>query len=197
LRDRYSALVEKCLHKGTISIDDIRWILISREVELLPLLHSAYRVRYKFFENKVKVHILNNVQSGNCTEDCKYCAQSHKNQGKIDIYPMKDDVEILEIAGHAYVSGAYRHCMVFSGRDLGQKRIEDICRIVKKIKEKYPMELCVSAGFLTAEDALRLRQAGVDRYNHNLNIGTSRIIAHLAQFARIIEEIFIPLCHGV
>lgn len=172
LKDRYSELVEKCLTQGSISTDDIRWILISEQVELLPLLQAAYRVRYRFFKNKVKVHILNNVQSGNCTEDCKYCAQSHKSQGKIDIYPMKDDEEILEDAGHAYASGAYRHCMVFSGRDLGQKRIENICRIVKKIKGKYPIEICVSAGFLTGENARQLRQAGVDRYNHNLN--TSR-----------------------
>jgi biotin synthase len=172
LKDRYTELVDKCLTQGSISTDDIRWILSGKRVELLPLLQAAYRVRYRYFKNRVKVHILNNVQSGNCTEDCRYCAQSYKSPNKIDIYPMKNDEDILESAGHAYASGAYRHCMVFSGRDLGRKRIENICRVVKKIKAKYPMEICVSAGFLTKEDARELRQAGVDRYNHNLN--TSR-----------------------
>ncbi len=172
-KNRYTELVEKSLSTGGIDPEDIKWILTETEVELLPLLQAAYQVRYKYFGNKVKIHILNNVQSGGCSEDCKYCAQSGKSKGEIDIYPMKKDEEIIEEAGKAHEAGAFRHCMVFSGRDLGKNRIDKIAEVVKKIKALYPMEICVSAGFIEDVDAQKLVKAGVNRYNHNLNTSSS------------------------
>ena len=69
---------------------------------------------------------------------------------------MKTDEEILKEAEAAYNAGAYRHCMVFSGRDIGKSRIAKISTVVKKIKEKYKdMDICVSAGFLNEEDAFK------------------------------------------
>jgi len=171
--DRYDQLVDKSIDQGTIDDTDLRWILADEEVELLPLLNAAYRVRYRYFGNAVKIHILHNIQSGGCTEDCKYCAQSIKAEGCADVYPMKSEDEILEGARKAYEAGAYRHCMVFSGKDLGHNRIAKICSAVEEIKSRYPMELCVSAGFLTPADARKLVDAGVNRYNHNLNTSSS------------------------
>ncbi len=173
INDRYLNLVEKCLDNGCIDDDDIRWILTSSEVSLLSLLQAAYMVRYTYFKNNVRIHILNNVQSGGCTEDCKYCAQSSESENKTDIYPMQSDSEILTAAAKAYEEGAYRHCMVFSGRHLGKNRIEKICSVVRQIKKQYPMEICVSAGFLTEDDGVKLADAGVNRYNHNLNTSSS------------------------
>ncbi len=167
--NRYDTLAHKSLSQGTIDDEDIRWILAGDDVSLLPLLNAAHRVRYHYFENRVKIHILHNIQSGGCTEDCKYCAQSGAAEDGAEIYPMKDDEEIIEGARKAYEAGAYRHCMVFSGKDLGQKRIDRICNVVERIKATYPMEICISAGFLSEADARNLVSAGVNRYNHNLN----------------------------
>lgn len=167
--NRYHELVDKSFNQGTIDADDIRWMLTSDEVELLPLLHAAYRIRYRYFQNRVKIHILHNVQSGGCTEDCKYCAQSGDAPGAAEIYPMKNDEEIIEGARQAFDAGAFRHCMVFSGRDLNEKRIDRICTVVEKIKSLFPMEICISAGFLSEKDGKKLVAAGVNRYNHNLN----------------------------
>jgi len=167
--DRYRRLVEESLSQGTIDDEDILWILTADEVELLPLLDAAYRIRYRYFGNRVKIHILNNIQSGGCTEDCKYCAQSGAADGGAEVYAMRSEEEIVEGARRAYEAGAFRHCMVFSGRDLGERRIDRICTVVEKIKSRHPMEICVSAGFLSEADAHRLAAAGVDRYNHNLN----------------------------
>lgn len=165
----YQSLADTSLKKGTIENSDLKWILSDPEVDLLSLLQATYCVRHQFFGNRVKIHILHNVQSGNCTEDCKYCAQSSHSKAEVDTYPMKSDKAILAAAEQAYQSGAYRHCMVFSGKDLQPKRIERICRIVEQIRSRFPMEICVSAGFLTAEDAAKLKAVGVNRYNHNLN----------------------------
>jgi biotin synthase len=168
----YEHLAVEAIEKGSISPEEIKWILEGDDINLLSLLDAAYKVRRYHFENKVKIHIINNVQSGNCSEDCSYCAQSKEAPVKSETYPMKSDTEILEEAEFAHQNGAYRYCMVFSGRDLGKNRIERITSVVRKIKEKYRMEICVSAGFLSEQDAATLKKAGVDRYNHNLN--TSR-----------------------
>ena len=166
---RYEDIANQSIENDGINADNIRWIIEDKSVELLPLLHCAYKVKYKYFQNKIRIHILNNVQSGNCSEDCKYCAQSHTND-LAKKYPMKTDEEILKEAEAAYRAGAYRHCMVFSGRDIGKNRIEKISNVVKKIKEKYKnMDICISAGFLNAEDAIKLVKSGVNRYNHNIN----------------------------
>lgn len=169
----YLKLAEKSLLEGGISDDEVRWILTSDEVELLPLLQASYKVKHRYFGDEIKIHILNNVQSGNCSEDCKYCAQSGKSEAEAQIYPMKSEEEIIAEADYAYKSGAVRYCMVFSGRDLGKNRISTICSVVEKIKKKYPMDICVSAGFLTPEDAGKLACAGVNRYNHNINTSRS------------------------
>jgi len=203
--DFYQQLSDKSLTDGSISTNDIRRILEGDSVELLSLLQAAYRVRHHYFQNRVKIHILNNAQSGNCTEDCRYCAQSGKSGGRAMSYPMESEAELISSAAEAYAAGAYRHCMVFSGRDLAGKRIDRICAVVEKIKKRYPMEICVSAGFLTREDALRLKAAGVDRYNHNLNtsqnhyasICTSHDYLKRVETLRIARDCGLDVCSGV
>ena len=91
-------------------------LLTASEVELLPLLDAAYRVRKTYFQNEVQLHILNNAQNGYCPEDCHYCAQASSATADIEAYPLKPDAEILAEAERAYQSGAYRYCIVMSGR---------------------------------------------------------------------------------
>ena len=174
--DRYAKIIQQSFENGSISKEDMIWILSGNDVELLPLLNAAYAVRYKYFGNKVKIHILNNVQNGLCPEDCQYCAQSKDADNEIDKYPFKEPEQILKEADDAYQRNAFRYCMVFSGRSTSKNNINTICDIAKQIKEKYPMEVCVSAGIIDDEDARKLKKAGVDRYNHNLN--TSKEFYH-------------------
>ncbi len=133
------------------------------------LLHLAYVVRRKFFGRKVMIHILNNVQNGLCPEDCRYCVQSTSSTAPIEEYPMKSDDEILAEAAAAHQHGAGRYCMVFSGTGPTDGRIEHLCRIVRGIKSRYPIEVCVSPGVINEAQARQLKSAGLDRLNHNLN----------------------------
>lgn len=169
--NKYDELIQKSMTLGHIEDSDIRWILTDPEAELLPILNAAYRVRSKYFGNKVRIHILDNVKSGSCQEDCSYCAQSKKSENKIKNYPLKNRDEILEDARIAFENNAFRYCMVLSGKTLSDKAIDFICSVVVEIKKRYRMEICVSAGFLTEEKALKLKNSGVNRYNHNLNTG--------------------------
>lgn len=203
--NKYNHLAEKALNQGCISNEDKLRILDDPEIELMPLLWAAYKVRFNYFKNNVRIHILDNVQSGHCSEDCAYCAQSKNATLKEAAYPMKSEQLILKEAEEAYKAGAYRHCMVFSGRDLSENRIQKICDIVQKIKTLYPMEICVSAGMLTPEDAKRLVAAGVNRYNHNLNTSQRAYpkICSTHQYGRRVETIHrarnagLDICSGV
>lgn len=144
-------------------------ILTNPDIELLPLLTAAYEVRKKFCGKDVMVHIINNGQNGHCPEDCHYCAQAKSSKADIEEYPLKSDEEFLAEAKNAYEKGAYRYCMVFAGRGPSQGRAERLANLIKKIKSQYPLKICVSAGLLDEEKAKILKEAGLDRLNHNLN----------------------------
>jgi biotin synthase len=166
---RYEKFVRQSIDEMTIPDDAITEILTGGNIELLPLLHSAYTIRKRFFANRVKVHVINNVKCGGCSENCFYCAQSIHSDAPVTGHAARSQEEIIEGARLAHEAGAYRYCMVFSGSRQSEKDINDICGTVEKIKEKYRIEACVSAGFLDATGAAALKKSGVDRYNHNIN----------------------------
>jgi biotin synthase len=165
----YSKLVQQSLDDQELSPSTAVQILEDSSVELLPLLTAAYEVRKKFCGKSVTIHIINNAQNGFCPEDCHYCAQAKSSKANIKEYPLKSEDEILKEAERAYKSGAYRYCMVFAGRGPSQRRVNDLARVIKEIKSRYPIEICVSAGLLDEEKASVLKDAGLDRLNHNLN----------------------------
>jgi biotin synthase len=149
-------------------------ILKDPGVELLPLLAAAYTVRKHFHGKEVTVHIINNVSNGLCTEDCNYCPQSKSSTAGITPHPEKTAEEIIAEAKQAYEAGAHRYCMVYAGRRPGRQKTERIAGLVRSIKARYPIEVCVSAGIMD-EDATRLlKEAGLDRLNHNLNTAPGR-----------------------
>ena len=143
--------------------------ILSSDWDLLSLVHAAYAVRQKYWDNTITVHIINNAANGFCPEDCKYCAQAKTSKADIEEYPIKSDDEFLAEAKNAYEKGAHRYCMVFAGRGPSTRRTERLANLIRKIKEKYPIEVCVSAGLLDEEKAKTLKEAGLDRLNHNLN----------------------------
>lgn len=145
-------------------------ILSDTSLEILPLLDAAYQVRKTYFGREVRVHILNNAQNGHCQEDCHYCAQAKTSKAEIEEYGIKSDEEMLQEARTAYTKGASCYCMVFAGRAASQSRIDRLKRILNQIKTEFPdKEICVSTGFVSNEGAIELKQAGLDRLNHNLN----------------------------
>jgi len=168
----YQNLAAQSLAGKKISEAEAYQILTSADVELLPLLNAAFEVRQKYTGKNVTIHIINNAQNGFCPEDCHYCAQAKSSKSNIEEYPLKSDDEILAEAKNAYEKGAHRYCMVFAGRGPSIGRTKKLADLIEKIKSQYPIEICVSAGLLNNEKAQILKNAGLDRLNHNLN--TSR-----------------------
>ncbi|MCH2172583.1 biotin synthase BioB [Myxococcota bacterium] len=172
--ERYQRLAETALRNEPPSREDALWALEDGDVELLPLLHSAFVPRQHHFGRVVMVHVLNNVQNGLCPEDCGYCSQSRDSDAPIRKYAMKSDEEILAEAEDAARAGASRYCMVLSGRGPTLERTRKLADLIRRVKQRYPIEVCLSAGLLGDEHAQLLAEAGLDRLNHNLNTSESR-----------------------
>ncbi len=143
--------------------------LLTPELPLLPLLHEAFVVRSHYFERRVRVHVLHNAQNARCPENCGYCSQSADSKAPLRPYAWKPREELLAGARAAYASGAYRYCMVASGRGPSDRQVEELCGVVRAIKAEVPVQICVSVGLLDLAKARALKRAGVDRLNHNLN----------------------------
>ena len=165
----YHELTTTSLKGELLSNATCEKLLTASEIELLPLLDAAYQVRKTYFQNEVQLHILNNAQNGYCPEDCGYCAQASTATTDIEAYSLKPDAEILEEAKRAYQSGAYRYCIVMSGRGPSPKRVAHLAELIHTVKARYPIEVCLSAGLIDIESADILKAAGLDRLNHNLN----------------------------
>ncbi|MBF0342413.1 MAG: biotin synthase BioB [Magnetococcales bacterium] len=178
-------LATAALRGSSITREEALRVLTDADLPLLPLLDAAFQVRRHHFGLGVRVHILNNVQNGLCPEDCSYCAQSTSSAGEVPVYRLKSDETILDDARKAHDSGAFRYCLVLSGRGPGEERIDHLASLVTRLKSAFPMEVCLSAGLIDATQAARLKQAGLDRYNHNLNTSESRYgtICHTHSYA--------------
>jgi len=170
----YQDLAASGINNDLLANSHYQDLLTNSNVELLPLLNAAYQVRKHFHGSDVTIHILNNVTNGLCPEDCNYCAQSKSSSAGIIEYQEKSDSEIMAEAKQAYEAGAHRYCMVYAGRGKNKKRTEKIAGLVTAIKAKYPLEVCVSAGLMDETSTAILKQAGLDRLNHNLNTSASR-----------------------
>ncbi|TAJ90797.1 biotin synthase BioB [bacterium] len=168
----YEALAEKSL-KGEIATREEMSEVLGAPNERLPeLLAAAFRVRHHYFGRRVQIHVLQNAKSGLCPEDCHYCSQSSISKAPVDKYPLLPRERLLEGAFRAKAAGAVRYCMVNSGRGPTQREIEEIAEVVQEIKSNVPINICCSLGIMDEAKARILKEAGVERVNHNLN--TSR-----------------------
>ncbi|SFJ24783.1 biotin synthase [Halobacillus dabanensis] len=162
-------LATKVLRGEEINDQEAIRVLNCPEDELLDLLHSAYQVRKKYYGNKVKLNMIINTKSGFCPENCGYCAQSRDSSAPIQKYRMMDKETIVEGAEKAYRMGSGTYCIVASGRGPSNRELDIVTSAVREIKQDYDMRICACLGLLREEQAVQLKEAGVDRYNHNIN----------------------------
>ncbi|MGA2068588.1 MAG: biotin synthase BioB [Thermoguttaceae bacterium] len=169
---QWHALADRVLEGQALSCDEGLAVLAADDRELLDLLAAAYRVRHRWFGNRVEVNFLVNAKCGGCGEDCGYCSQSRVSSAEITPHGLVGPEEIFAGARTAAQRLAGTYCIVLSGREPLRRELEMLLEVVPRLKAAFAMRLCVSPGLLGARDAERLKAAGVDRINHNLN--TSR-----------------------
>jgi len=165
----YRLLSDKAMAGEALTRDEARAVLETPDDLVLTLLDAAYQVRHTFFGRKVRLQMLQNAKSGACQEDCGYCSQSADSTADIEKYGLLKKSQMVEAAKRAAESKAVRYCIVISGRGPLEREISEISEAVREIKSTVPVQVCCSLGLLTEQDARRLKEAGVDRINHNLN----------------------------
>jgi biotin synthase len=201
----YHKIAKDVLEGYELTDSEALSILNCPDEELLELLNSAYKIRHQYYGNKVKLNMIINTKSGLCPENCGYCAQSSISTAPIEKYRMMSKESILEGAAQANQLNAGTYCIVASGRGPSNKELDEVVTAVKEIKESYNMKVCACLGLLKPEQAIKLKEAGVDRYNHNINtseshhesITTSHTYQDRVQTVELIKEAGISPCSGV
>jgi biotin synthase len=161
-------LANRVLSGEELTKEDGLKILKTPKEYLLDLVEEGKKVREAFFKDEVEFCSLINAKNGACSEDCSFCAQSSKYNTPINPYPLVSKEELLEGAEKSISLNANRYCIVMSGRRATKEEIEKVADAVKEIRKKYPIKVCVSLGSIDEEDLRKLKEAGVDRVNHNL-----------------------------
>ena len=151
-----------------LSREDALAILNTPDESLEELISFAETFRRKYKGNHVSIHILTNARSGNCSQDCAYCAQSCRSKADIDKYKWVADEKLYEDNDFVNEHHLSRHCIGLSGMKFTDAEIEVLAEKIRKMKADGA-HLCCSIGFLTEHQAKVLKDAGLDRINHNLN----------------------------
>lgn len=164
----FDGLAERALAGSLPGRDEALALLRGPDGELPDLLRAAWTVRRRFHGHTVKLHVLMNAKRGACSEDCGFCAQSSKATPELEPYRLESADQIVREAAMARERGAWKFCIATATRGPSDRDLDVICDAVKRIKRDAPIRICVSLGLLTPDKASRLAEAGVDRFNHNL-----------------------------
>lgn len=169
------ALADKALDRAPLARDEALAVLASGDDELLDVVAAAFRVRRAFFGRRVKLNFLVNVKSGLCPEDCFYCSQRVGSAADVLKYSWLKPAEVVDSTGTGVAAGAKRVCLVASGRGPSGRDVDRVSDMIAAVKQHHPdVEVCACLGLLSDEAATRLRDAGADAYNHNLNTAAAR-----------------------
>lgn len=137
---------------------------------LLELVYHAATVHRKYNESsEVQVCTLLSVKTGGCPEDCAYCPQAARYQTGLKVHKLMDYDDVLAKANEAKQSGSTRFCMGAAWREVRDNK--DFDRVIEMVKgvNSLGLEVCCTMGMLTADQAKRLKEAGLSAYNHNLD----------------------------
>ncbi len=142
------------------------------ELFLLPfndLIFKAADIHRNYHDpNKIQISTLLSIKTGSCPENCKYCPQSaHYNTG-LEKESLMAIEKILKAANEAKESGASRFCMGAAWRNLHDRDVDMICEVIKEV-QKTGLQTCMTLGMLTKKQSEKLKEAGLDYYNHNID----------------------------
>lgn len=156
---------DKVLNRGAIAREEALYLY---EQPLEELCAGADRIRRQFCGSRFDLCTIINGKSGCCSENCKFCAQSAHNHTGAAQYPLLPAEEIVEQARINYQQGVLRFSIVTSGKALPDREVDQMCEVVRRIKDEVGISVCVSFGLLDEKQFRKLKEAGVDRVHNNL-----------------------------
>lgn len=204
VQDYIRSCMNKVLSGQRITRDEARQLVEIDDKHIKELADAANTICREMNGDRVDVESLINAKSGNCAEDCGFCAQSAHYKTNITKYPFLSRDVIVEAARRSKESGAHSFCLVCAWRGPTEEEFENVCDAIRAIKKEVGLEVNCSLGFLTEEHAAKLKELGVKRYNHNLEACRnffSRICGthtydDRMKTARIVKSAGLQLCCG-
>lgn len=204
--NNWSQLATKVMEGYELRKEEALSILASDDDDILRLMDAAFTIRKHYYGKKVKLNMIISTKTGYCPENCGYCSQSIDSTAPIQKYTMMTKEEIISGAKRANELNSGTYCIVASGRGPTNRELDVVTSAVKEIKAEYEdMRICACLGILREGQAEKLKEAGVDRYNHNLNtskkhhptITTSHTYDDRVSTVGKIKEAGISPCSGV
>ncbi len=141
--------------------------LYDRKLE--DLIEIANKITKENFDNTVEACSIISAKTGACSQDCKYCAQSSHNKTGVKCHPLLDVETVKKAAISARDNGATRFCIVTSGKAPTDSEFKTILDMIKEVASIDGLHCCASLGLLTKEQMKQIKEAGVERFNHNIN----------------------------
>jgi biotin synthase len=198
---------------GDALLDERRQLTLAELTDLAALPDSAvpslaalaHEVRLSWCGSEVEVEGILSAKTGGCPEDCHFCSQSSKFETQVLATPFLDTDEVLRAAEETAELGASEFCIVLAVRGPDERTMQRLLELVPLVRDRVGLNVAVSAGILTDEQAARLAAGGVHRYNHNLETAASHfpeiVTTHQwderFETCRLVREHGMELCCGV
>tara|TARA_R110000787_G_scaffold57788_1_gene131843 strand:+ start:458 stop:1471 length:1014 start_codon:yes stop_codon:yes gene_type:complete len=183
--------------------DEIRALI---DAPFNDLVHAAQTVHRTHFDaNEVQVSTLLSIKTGGCPEDCAYCSQSAHNEADVGADKLMSLDAVRAAALRAKDSGATRFCMGAAWRSPKDRDMDAVCDMIREVKA-LGLESCVTLGMLADGQAGRLKEAGLDYYNHNIDtsedyygeiVGTRTFADRIETLGRVREAGINVCCGGI
>jgi biotin synthase len=196
---------EKVLSGEGLSLKEAEEFISLKEKNLLEIMALANRARERFKGNEVSLCSIINAKSGMCPEDCAFCSQSMYHQTTAPVYPFVGNEKVIERAKDAKKIKAREFSVVISGYGPeNNSEMEGIKKAIQSVAEETDLEPCASLGILKREDLLKLKEAGLKNYHHNLetarsfyqNICTTHSYDEDVETVRTAKELGFKVCCG-
>jgi biotin synthase len=187
-----------------LSGEELAALAVVPDESVVELATLAHRVRLAWCGPTVEVEGILSAKTGGCPEDCHFCAQSARFDTPVKATPFLDTDEVLAAAAETAALGASEFCIVLAVRGPDERTLRRILELVPIVRERTGLNVAVSAGILTPEQAARLAAGGVHRYNHNLetarsffpNVVTTHGWDERAETCRLVRDEGMELCCG-
>lgn len=170
----------------------------------MDLLFQAQTVHRQHFDpNRIQLSRLLSIKTGGCPEDCGYCSQSARHGSNLSASKLLEVQRVIAEAKRAKEAGATRYCMGAAWRSPKERDMDAVVAMVEGVKA-LGMETCMTLGMLDAGQARRLKDAGLDYYNHNVdtseshyaNVVTTRTYAERLDTLAVVRDSGIKVCSG-
>ena len=201
----FSGLEDRLLNKNdSITFEEALELTDTPKDKILKLTTLARKVTLKYKGDGVFLRSIVSAKTGDCSEDCSFCSQSVHFSSPISKHSFLDPDEVLQAALESEKMGAFDFCIVIAVKGPNKQQFEKILESIDLIKKNTKLEIGCSLGSLTQDQARGLADAGVWRYNHNIetckeffpNICSTHTYEDRANTARLVKEVGMELCCG-